>query len=116
MALSRLFSRRPQLVAVLYLIAVPVAILVIAVAGAFDHFRSGRDIRRLAAEGAEAHRAICVFRTDLEQRVQAGYKLLADHPHGLFGIPAATIRNSLDNEQQTVDALSVIHCDPKGTP
>lgn len=61
-------------------------------------------------EGSETHDAICALTADLEARTEASRRFLDAHPHGIFGIPAATIRESLQNQERTIDALSVVSC------
>lgn len=68
----------------------------------------------VAAFGFLANRqavdSLCVFRADLQQRVDAGNKFLAQHPDGIAGIPAKQFRASLDNQQRTVSALHGLSC------
>lgn len=56
--------------------------------------------------------ALCSFRADLQQRVTSTVKFLATHPHGIPGIPVATLRVSLQNQQATLRALRSLagHC------
>lgn len=105
-----------KIIAFLYLVVGPVAIAVVLAITVSDHFSHRGELERLAGEGAEAHAAICVFRADLEQRVRSGRDFLADHPAGFAGIPAATLRASLANEQQTVSALSGLNCQKGASP
>ena len=68
------------------------------------------DNRRLAREGEQAHDALCVIKADLRQRVAAGRKFLREHPRGIPGIPPATLRSSIANQQATLDALKPLAC------
>lgn len=115
MPMSRYASNKT--IAVVYLVVVPIAILTVAVLGYVQHRETNIRTGRLAQQGKEAHDAICALRADFEQRVKTGRQYLREHPDGFAGIDAATIRNSLKNQQATVDALSAIVCPrPKGTP
>lgn len=71
-------------------------------------------IIRTANSGTEAHQAICALKLDLARRVDMAERFLHEHPEGFAGVPAATIRASVENERQTIDALSVIQCDKEG--
>lgn len=69
-----------------------------------------KDVARLERENQQAKDALCVFRSDLQARVDAGNEFLADHPDGIPGIPAKQFRTSLDNQQRTVSALRGLSC------
>lgn len=66
--------------------------------------------RVTAAKGKQAHDALCVFKADLARRAVAGRAFLNEHPEGIAGIPAATLRTSIANQQSTLDALSDLDC------
>lgn len=55
-------------------------------------------------------RALCALRHDLEKRVADTKKFLVTHPAGFAGIPAATLRNTLNGQERTITALSVVVC------
>lgn len=74
-----------------------------------------RDNRHLAHQGKQAHDGLCVFKADLRSRVTTGNKFLDSHPGGIAGIPAATLRGSITNEQSTLDSLKIIVC-PSDSP
>lgn len=63
-----------------------------------------------AARGQQAHAALCVFKADLKRRVVTGFAFLKEHPAGIPGIPAATLRASITNEQRTFDTLHELKC------
>jgi hypothetical protein len=67
-------------------------------------------LRRQAAQGAQAHIAVCAFKTDLQRRVGEGIQFLATHPDGALGIPAKTLEASILNEQKTVHSLAALRC------
>jgi hypothetical protein len=62
-------------------------------------------------EGSETHKAVCALIADLEVRTEGTRRFLDDHPNGIPGIPASTLRESLQNQERTIDALSVVSCD-----
>lgn len=64
----------------------------------------------IAAVANSTNHALCVLRGDLEQRVADSVQFLAQNPEGLPGIPPATIQQSIDNQQRTIDALSDLRC------
>lgn len=69
-----------------------------------------------AAQGLEAHRALCVFKDDLARRSRATQDYLNTHPGDvLFGIPRATIEQSLTNQQATLESLAVLDCQDTDT-
>jgi hypothetical protein len=55
--------------------------------------------------------SLCALRHDLEQRVSDGEAFLIDHPRGIPGIPAKTLRQSIDGQRRTIRALRVVQCD-----
>lgn len=88
------------------LTAIILAFIVFGIGGWFEHRRTDR----LVEQGKQAHDAICVFRADLQQRVDSTKRFLDTHPGGFAGIPAATLRKSLRDQQRTIRALSLIRC------
>lgn len=62
-------------------------------------------------EGSETHEAVCALVADLEERTDGTKVFLAEHPDGIPGLATASqLRESLANQQRTLDALSVISC------
>lgn len=62
-------------------------------------------------EGSETHEAVCALVADLDERTQGTKDFLADHPQGIPGLASGSqLRESLHNQQRTLDALSVITC------
>lgn len=73
----------------------------------------------LTRDGKQAHDAICALKGDLAQRINQGRDFLKTHPKGILGIPAATIKEGIDNQQRTLDSLGVVKCtadERKGKP
>lgn len=54
--------------------------------------------------------SLCALRIDLERRVANAEKFLLDHPRGFAGIPAGSIRVSVDGQRRTIRALSGLKC------
>jgi len=54
--------------------------------------------------------ALCALRHDLQVRIDGSREFLADHPHGIPGVSAKTIRDGIDNQRRTIVALSGIDC------
>jgi hypothetical protein len=54
--------------------------------------------------------ALCAFRDDLQTRVTSGLNFLVDHPKGIAGISAQTLRVGIVNEQHTLAALHPLIC------
>lgn len=73
-----------------------------------------RELRHQSREGVTAHQALCAFKLDLAYRVTASQEYLRTHPEGFPGIPASTLRNSIANQQRTLDSLSGLHCIQEG--
>lgn len=70
-----------------------------------------RDTTRQVARNQQNNtRTLCSFRDDLQTRVTSGNAFLKTHPKGIAGIPAATIRVSIQNEQRTLNALRPLVC------
>lgn len=87
------------------------AILVAIVAGLW--FNQARGLKAVATE---THTALCALKADLEHRHEAGLQYLVEHPQGVVTrsgdvvISAALLRQSLDAQQATLDALSALTC------
>jgi hypothetical protein len=58
----------------------------------------------------KTNRSLCALRGDLEKRVAQSQDFLVQHPEGFAGIPAATIRQGLVNQEHTIKALSGLSC------
>lgn len=58
----------------------------------------------------DTHDSLCALRLDLERRVESQLRFLAEHPDGIPGIPAKTIRTGIDNQQRTISALHGLSC------
>lgn len=54
--------------------------------------------------------ALCTFTQDLQTRVDDSKQFLVDHPDGIQGISAASIQQSIDNQERTLDSLSKLDC------
>jgi len=61
-------------------------------------------------EASETHTAICALIGDLEDRTEGARDFLAEHPAGFAGIPAATLRQTIANQERTVLALDAVTC------
>jgi hypothetical protein len=68
---------------------------------------------RVHAVSSVSHNSLCAFKANLEERIASTEDFLKDHPEGFAGIPAATLQQSADNQQSTVDALERggLNCD-----
>jgi len=71
---------------------------------------ASHDIHVLQSQGAQAHEALCSFKLDLKTRYDAGKDFLAEHPGGIPGVPASTIRVSLMNQRATLKSLDGLIC------
>lgn len=73
--------------------------------------RTNHDAARTARDTKLTTAALCALRHDLERRVGDGERFLAEHPHGIPGIPAETLRTSVEGQVRTIRALRVVRCD-----
>lgn len=69
--------------------------------------------RRVDANADQSTSALCALRRDLEKRVDSSRQFLREHPHGIPGISAKTIRDGLSNQQRTIRALRGLSCRSK---
>lgn len=58
----------------------------------------------------ESHRSLCAYRVDLQHRVDATVKFLAENPDGIPGVPIRTLRDSAANQQRTISTLHSLNC------
>lgn len=69
-----------------------------------------RHIRQLSREGTQAHTALCVFRDDLQRRVERSENFIKEHPEGVTGIPVATLQADVKNKKDTLASLDLLTC------
>lgn len=58
----------------------------------------------------ETHRSLCTLRGDLERRVDASIRFLAENPRGIPGVPVRVIQDGVANQQRTIAALRGLNC------
>lgn len=68
------------------------------------------DIGRLTRENQQAVDALCALRADLRRRARSSRQFLEEHPRGIPGVPAATIRSGIRNQERTIRALRHLSC------
>lgn len=71
---------------------------------------SGAKREALQTQTDRTNHALCTLRNDLDRRTIASKEFLREHPEGLPGIPAAVIRTSIQNQEQTIRALATLKC------
>lgn len=93
----------------LVIATVVVYLALIGFIGAFSiSFSNQRaELRRITLN---TNAALCTLRSDLEVRLQGAKDFLAEHPDGIAGITAATLQQSITNQERTVTALSGLEC------
>ena len=67
-------------------------------------------LNRLIDRNAAALVALCTLRYDLDLRISTSQAFLAEHPHGIPGIPLSVIEQGLANSIRTRAALNVLDC------
>lgn len=65
----------------------------------------------LIEDNGRAADALCVLRSDLQVRVTSAEDFIRQHPEGIPGIPAATLKTSIVSQRQTIRALRDLNCD-----
>lgn len=90
-------------------IGVYVVILLLLLAGWIVATHQRDDIRDLAET---TNAALCTLRADLETRVETSRLFLKDNPGGIPGFPQDAIRQSISNQEQTIEALGILDCTP----
>jgi len=83
-------------------------LLVLAVG--FSYVTRVNDLNRVEKTGATVNSALCVFRQDVERRIEDTVGFLENHPQGIAGIPREQIKTSLQAQRQTVRALRILDC------
>lgn len=109
------FHRNDRLLALVYLIAIPAALIAIAIISAAQDSSQQAGIRRLAIEGAEAHRVLCADRDGLAETVARTSAFLAKNktPVIRFGnltLKRTDIQAQLIAQRRRLANLSDIHC------
>jgi hypothetical protein len=54
--------------------------------------------------------SLCSLKADIQLRFVTGKQFLKDHPNGIPGITAETLRQSVRNQKATLDSLSGLDC------
>jgi hypothetical protein len=67
-------------------------------------------LRRTDGTARNNQAALCALRADVERRYQSGTAFLANHPKGIQGIPAATLRITLQGQARTIKSLAGLKC------
>lgn len=62
------------------------------------------------SQASQTTDALCALRRDMQVRVESSLTFLRDHPNGIPGINAQTIRTGVENQVRTIRALSSIDC------
>ena len=91
-------------------IATVVLYVVVLATLVFVWFDSKSTDATLRRETVRTTNALCTFREDLARRARETQNFLAEHPEGIPGISANTLRQSVINQQQTVNALQDLDC------
>lgn len=104
------FRRQQQFQRVTFvLLAVAIVVIAWQVNSSRNLSKENRDlierVRVLALDGKQAHDSLCALKADLRQRVKDSEKFLTEHPHGIAGIPASVIANSIKGQRATLKAL-----------
>jgi hypothetical protein len=102
--LHRQLKRLMVATVILYL-----ALVALGVVAWRDSAHKRHDLQVVATQ---TNTALCTLRHDLADRVRASEDFLINHPAGIPGVPAATIRTNLNGQRRTVAALSNLHCAP----
>lgn len=100
-------DRRRNLRARAFAIAVTIVLVALVVFVWQDSSNKRAELARIASS---TNHALCTLRGDLARRVQDSRTFLKEHPEGIPGIPAAAIKQGIDNQQQTIDALASLDC------
>lgn len=66
--------------------------------------------RSLAEQGLESHEGLCALKANLRQRITDANAFVATHPDGIAGITDDEIRQTIANQQSTLDSLHVLKC------
>lgn len=71
------------------------------------------ELARLATRAEQDHTGLCAFIIDLEKRASYTAALLDETSPDpfIFGIPRATLENSLKGQQATLRALNGVNCE-----
>ena len=67
---------------------------------------------KIYLNGRDTTDALCTLRTDLQVRVNSSTNFLIEHPKGIPGITPKMIRDGIDNQQRSINALQGLHCPP----
>jgi hypothetical protein len=72
--------------------------------------KASQNAQALEKVATETHDALCAFKFDLKKRHDNGVQFLKENPNGIPGISAAQIKQSLGNQQDTLDSLEPLDC------
>lgn len=90
---------------------------VLAVGGVLFALNQNQKTRDIVADNKElatsTTAALCTFRFDLQQRVDQSKEFLKENPEGIPGIPAETLRQTIEGQERTIASLDSLHCPPQ---
>jgi hypothetical protein len=93
-------------------VAVVVMYLVMAIIGGGLFISANHQRAEISTVNARTSDALCALVHDIERRIAGAQDFLDKNPEGSTAIPAVLIRQTIQNQRQTLEALSPLNCPP----
>jgi hypothetical protein len=78
--------------------------------GTYGYIARSHDLAKIDQITITTRTAMCLFRTNIEKQVATSTEFLENNPDGIPGLPAATIRASIQRQRDTLVALDILNC------
>jgi hypothetical protein len=78
--------------------------------GTYGYIARSHDLAHINRLADQNKVALCAFRDNIEKQVATSQEFLDNNPEGIPGLPAATIRSSIQRQKATLVALEILEC------
>jgi hypothetical protein len=78
--------------------------------GTYGYVSRSHDLAKINQITTTTKTALCLLRDNIEKQVATSEEFLENNPDGIPGLPAATIRASIQRQKDTLKALDILEC------
>jgi hypothetical protein len=78
--------------------------------GTYGYVTRSHDLAKIDQVTTTTKQALCLFRENIEKQVATSEEFLEENPDGIPGLPAATIKASIQRQKDTLKALDILEC------
>jgi hypothetical protein len=78
--------------------------------GTYGYVSRSHDLAKIDQVSTTTKTALCLFRDNIEKQVATSEEFIQENPDGIPGLPAATIKASIQRQKETLKALDILEC------